>query len=69
MLMAFLLFGRWEGALPHLRYLVCNSSWTARALMGLQIISRRSYRSLEDRICRHRAGTDRQIDSLKKISK
>lgn len=48
MLTALLLFGRWEGALPHLKYLVCNSNWTTRALMGLQIISRGSYRSLED---------------------
>lgn len=49
MLMALLLFWRWGGALPSLRYLVCNSSRTMRALMGLQIVSRSSYRSLEDR--------------------
>lgn len=48
MLMAFLLSGRREGALPNLRNLLCNSSWTTGALMGLQIISRSSYGSLED---------------------
>lgn len=48
MLMAFLLSGRREGALPNLRNLLCNNSWTTGALMGLQIISRSSYGSLED---------------------
>lgn len=69
MLMAFLLSGSREGALPNLRYLLCNSSWTTGALMGLQITSRSSYGSLGDGEYADREGTDRQIDSPKKISK
>lgn len=69
MLMAFLLSGRREGALPNLRYLLCNSSWTTGALMGPQIISRSNHGSLEDGKYVDRVGIDRQIDSPKKISK
>lgn len=48
MLMALLLFGRVEGELPPLKVSDFNGSWTTIALMSLQIISRNSWRSLED---------------------
>jgi len=48
MLMALLLFGRLERELPPLKVSDFNGSWTTIALMGLQIISRNSWRSLED---------------------